>query len=112
MEERARAQVRTQERVEDPLRSDGDGHRHIAAGDPLAQAHEVGTQSGPFACEHLCGAAEARRNLVGHEQYAGVGARVAESADVCRVGDEHPRRALDDRFDHGRGQRRPRGAPM
>ncbi len=77
--ERALAQVGAEEGVVDPTAGDGRRHGEVAAGEALADGHEVGAHAALLGGEERAGAAEAGGDLVADEQHvvlaAGVGRR-------------------------------------
>ena len=76
--------------------------RHVAAGQALAEAEEVGSDALLLAREHRPRSPEARRDLVADQQRAVAVAGLAHRAQIAGRLDAHPRRALDERLDdHG-----------
>ena len=65
-----------------------------------------GRDPGRFAGEHRSGAAEARHDLVGDQEHVVARAKLARQREVVRVVHRHPRRALHQRLDDERGDRR------
>src|SRR5581483_3932072 len=61
---------RAQEGLVDPLRGQRGGEREVAAGEPLAEAEQIGRHALLLAGEHRARAAEARRDHVADQQHA------------------------------------------
>ena len=91
------------ERVVDLLLDDGDGHGHIAARQPLREAHEIGRDARTFTRKEPSRTPKPRRDLIGDEEDI---VRVAEGAQLSEIFlgvDAHPRAPLQERLDdHGR----------
>ena len=88
----------------------GGGHGgrqgQVAAGDALAQAHQVGPDPAQLAGEQRAGAAESCGHLVAYQRHAPGLDRRREGSHLLGVGHQHPGRALDQGLDDGRGQTR------
>ena len=90
------------------------GERQVAAGQRLADAHDVGRDPRPLGGEQGAGAAEAGRDLVEDQQQAVLVGDLAEHAQALGGVGVHAAGALQHRLDDDRGQlvrvRRRRGA--
>ena len=80
------------------------GQRDVAAGERLADAHDVGADAGVVGGEQLTGAAEAGGDLVEDQQHVVAVADRAQVDQVARVVEPHAARALHDGFDDDGGQ--------
>ena len=90
------------ERVVDLLLDDGDGHRHIAARQPLREAHEIRRDARTLTRKEPSRTPESRRDLIGDEENI---VRVAEGAQLSEIFlgvDAHPRAPLQERLDDHR----------
>ncbi len=74
-------------------------HRQVAGREPLAEAHEVGTDAGLLTREQRAGSAEPGRDLVADEQDVVGAARFGELGQTFGVGELHARSALHERLD-------------
>ena len=100
------AQILAQEGVGDPASCHRGAHRQIARRQPLADRHQVGSQSALLGREQGASAAEPGGHLVAHQQDTGVLAGVTELPYVVGGGHIHARCTLHERLDHHRGQLR------
>ncbi len=80
------------------------GHRQIAAGQRLADAHHVRRDPGVLRGEQPAGAAEAGGDLVEDQQHVVLVARLAQHPQVAGGVEAHAARALHHRLDDHRGQ--------
>ena len=97
-------EVGAEERAEHLARRHRGRHGQVPAGDPLADAHEVGPQAALLGGEQRPGPPESGRHLVADEQCAGLAARLADPPHIGRGGAQHARRTLHQRLDHDGGQ--------
>ncbi len=102
VEERPQLLVVAQERLVDALGRERRGERHVAAGQPLRDAHEVRRDVLLLAGEHRAGTPEAGRDLVADEQHVVLVAQRAHVAQVAVRVREDARRALHERLDDDR----------
>src|SRR5918995_3617837 len=97
-------EVLAEESVIDTMVRGCDRHRKVTSRDPLAEAHEVGSQAALLGCEQRSRSAESGRHFVTDEQYAGRVARVLQPAEILGRRSVHPCRALDKGLDDDGGQ--------
>ena len=96
------AQVDPAEGLPDVIGRSGRGHRQVAAGDALAERHQVGADPAELGGEQRAGAPEADRHLVAHEQRTGLAAGICEGPELARIACLDADRPLHDRLDHHR----------
>ncbi len=80
------------------------GHRQVAAGQCLAEAHDVGRHRRVVRREQRAGAPEPGRDLVEHQQHVVRVARLPQHPQIRGGVEAHPARALDDGLDDHSGQ--------
>ena len=98
-------EVGAEEGVEDVAGRHGGRHGEIAAGDPLAEAQQIGAQARLLGGEERAGAAEARGHLVADQEHVvRVGTPHRPGARSDGGGHQHARRTLHEGLDHHRGQ--------
>ena len=85
------------------LGGEGGRERQIAAGERLAQTHDVRADAGPVTGEQLAGATETGGDLVGDEQHPELVAQGAHPLQVARVVEAHAAGPLDDGLQHDGG---------
>jgi hypothetical protein len=90
--------------VRDVRAAQGGGQAEVAAGERLADAHDVRADPGVVRGEQFPGAAEAGRDLVEDQQHPVTPADLAQITQITRVVKAHAAGALHHRFDDHRGQ--------
>jgi len=85
-------------------RAEGRGERHVAAGERLAHAHDIGSDAGVLACEQRARASEAGRDLVEHQQQFMLVAELAHQPHAGGRVKAHAAGSLHDRLDDDRRQ--------
>ena len=80
------------------------GQREVAAGQRLADAHDVGRHAGRLGREEGAGAAEAGRDLVEDQHEAVLVGDLAHHPQARGVVDEHPAGTLQQRLDDDPGE--------
>ena len=83
------------DRVGYRARAQGRGERHVAAGERLAHAHDVGRDAGVLAREQRPRAPEAGGDLVEHEQQTVLVAERSQQDHALGGVKPHPAGALD-----------------
>ena len=87
----------------DMFGSQGGREGEVAAGERLAQTHDVGADPRPVAGKQLTGAAKAGGDLVGDEQQAELVAQGAHPLQVAGMIEAHATGPLNDGFEHDGG---------
>ena len=90
------------ERLIDLFLDNGDGRGHIAARQPLREAHEIGRDARTLARKEASRAPEPRRDLIGDEQDIVCVAEGAQLPEIFLGVDAHPRAPLQERLDDHR----------
>ena len=107
VEERPVLLVLAEEALVDPLGRQRRRERQVAAGEPLAEAEEVGGDPLLLAGEHRPRAPEPGRDLVGDQEHVVRRAELADPAQEAGRLDEDPGGPLDQRLDDHRGDLAP-----
>ena len=103
VEKRPAFAVFAQKGVEDLTGGQRGGHGQVSARDALAQAEYVRRDAFFLAGEHGAGAAEAGGDFIGDEQDVVRSAEVGNPLQIAFRMNQHPARALDERFNNEGG---------